>query len=82
VDELTQQFSQHYNISGGKPAQWFLGMKIARNRFNQKIWLSQEAYIEKIAKLTTKKTAYPVLMEAEELLSRKSMVAPSKIQAY
>jgi hypothetical protein len=57
VDELTQQLFQHYNISGGKLAQWFLSMKIARNRFDQKIWLSQEAYIEKIAKLATKKNS-------------------------
>jgi hypothetical protein len=45
MDELTQQLFQHYNISGGKPAQRFFAMKIARNRSNQKIWLSQEAYI-------------------------------------
>jgi hypothetical protein len=57
-------------------------MKIARNRSNQKIWLSQEAYIEKIAKLATKKTAYPVSMGAEELLPRKFMAAPLEIQAY
>jgi hypothetical protein len=57
-------------------------MKIARNKFDQKIWLSQKAYIKKIAKLATKKTAYPVPMEAEKLLSRKSMAAPSEIQAY
>jgi hypothetical protein len=82
MDELTQQLSQHYNISGGKPAQWFLGMKTARNRFDQKIWLSQEAYIKKIAKLAIKKKAYSILMEAEELLSHKFMAASSEIQAY
>jgi hypothetical protein len=54
VDELTQQLFQHYNISDGKPAQWFLGMKIARNRFGQKIWLNQEAYIKKSPNLQQK----------------------------
>jgi hypothetical protein len=82
MNKLTQQFSQHYNINSGKPAQWFLGMKIARNKFDQKIWLSQEAYIKKIVKFATKKTAYPVLIKAEELLSLKFMTAPSEIQAY
>jgi hypothetical protein len=82
VNKLTQQLSQHYNISSSKPAQWFLGMKIARNKSDQKIWLSQKAYIKKIAKLATKKTAYPVPMGAEELQPRKSMAAPSEIQAY
>jgi hypothetical protein len=82
VDELTQQLSQHYNISGGKPAQWLLGIKIARNKSDQKIWLSQEAYIKKIAKLATKRTAYPIPIGAEKLLSRKFMVASLKIQAY
>jgi hypothetical protein len=82
MNELTQQLFQHYNINNSKLAQWFLGMKTARNRFDQKIWLNQEAYIEKIAKLAIKKTAYPVPMEAAKLSSRKFMAAPSEIQAY
>jgi hypothetical protein len=51
VDKLIKSFKKHYNISGGDPVQWFLRMEILRNLPLGHIWLSQKAYIEKIAKL-------------------------------
>lgn len=82
VDQLTGHLEKKYQISGGDPIQWFLGMEITRNRDSRHTWLSQKAYIEKIAKLADKKTVYSTPMGVEELKPRQSMALPSEIQRY
>jgi hypothetical protein len=51
VNKLIRNLKKHDNISGGDLAQWFLRMEILQDLSLGHIWLNQEAYIEKIAKL-------------------------------
>ena len=51
---IMDQIRESYELSGGDPLQWFLGIEVLRDRNNRKIWLSQTAYIDKIAQLTTR----------------------------
>lgn len=83
VDKLVQYINEKYKISGRKPAQWFLGMEIIRDRDRRKIWLSQTAYIEKIFKLTGKgKIPHTVPMSNEELKPRSDSATPSETNRY
>ncbi|KID81860.1 polyprotein [Metarhizium guizhouense ARSEF 977] len=50
---LTDQLQRKYQLTGGNALQWFLGMEIIRDRGKRLIWLSQSAYIDKIANLAT-----------------------------
>ena len=43
LDKLTQRFE--FRVLG--ELEWFLGVKISRDRTNRKLWLSQKSYIEK-----------------------------------
>lgn len=37
-----------YELKGGDPIEWFLGVHVIRDRGQKKLWLSQAAYIDKI----------------------------------
>jgi hypothetical protein len=82
VNKLIKSFKKHYNISGGDPAQWFLGMEILRNLPSEHIWLGQEAYIEKIANLADHGRIYSTPMSSNELLPNQKHASPAKIQNY
>ena len=38
-----------YEMNDLGELQWFLGIRILRNRATQRLWLCQDSYIEKIA---------------------------------
>lgn len=42
-----EALQQRYHLEGGQDLQWFLDIKIIRDRSNRKIWLSQAVYCEK-----------------------------------
>jgi hypothetical protein len=82
VDQLIEILQKHYNITGGDQAQWVLGMEVLCDRRNRLIWLGQEAYLEKIAKLATNRKIYQTPMEATELLAHTTHASPAEIQLY
>jgi hypothetical protein len=82
VNKLIKSLKKHYNISGGDPAQWFLGMEILRNLPLEHIWLNQKAYIEKIAKLANYRRIYLTPISSNELLPNQKHALPAKIQNY
>jgi hypothetical protein len=82
VNKLIKSLKKHYNISGGNPAQWFLEMEILRNLPLGYIWLGQEAYIEKIAKLANYRKIYLTPISSNELLPNQKYASPAKIQNY
>jgi hypothetical protein len=57
-------------------------MEILRNLPLGHIWLSQEAYIEKIAKLANYWKIYLTPMSSNELLSNQKHTSPAEIQNY
>lgn len=82
VTQLTTHLHKKYQITGGDPVQWFLGIEIIRNRDTRQIWLSQTSYIEKIAKLADKQTRYPTPIGSEELKPRQTLALPHEIHWY
>jgi hypothetical protein len=82
VDKLIKSLRKYYNISGDDPAQWFLRMEILRDLLLGHIWLGQEAYIEKIAKLANHRRIYLTLISSNELLPNQKHASPAKIQNY
>ena len=49
AQEVIKELSKEYQISIFGELKWFLGIYILRNCSQRLLWLSQEAYIEKIA---------------------------------
>jgi hypothetical protein len=82
VDKLIKSLKKHYNISGDNPAQWFLRMEILRDLLLEHIWLSQKAYIEKIAKLANHRRIYLTPISSNELPPNQKHASPAKIQNY
>jgi hypothetical protein len=82
VNKLIKSLKEYYNISGGDSAQWFLRMEILREFPSGHIWLNQEAYIEKIAKLANYQRIYSTPISSNELLPNQKHASPAKIQNY
>jgi hypothetical protein len=57
-------------------------MEILRDLSLGHIWLSQKAYIEKIAKLADYRRIYLTPMSSNELLPNQKHASPAKIQNY
>lgn len=85
VDSTVKTFQEKYKLTGGEDVQWFLGMEILRDRAQERIWLSQSAYIEKISKLNCSGEQHQprTPMGPEELFPRQGdHASPSEIQRY
>jgi hypothetical protein len=69
VDFLIEQLKSIYQLTGGDELQWFLGIEIVRDRIQRLIWLSQAAFIDKLANLITNTSGpYPTTpMKQKEL---------------
>jgi len=51
ASQLIKRLESRYKLTGGEDLQWFTGIEIVRDRVNRTVWLSQAAYIDKIAAL-------------------------------
>lgn len=49
--KIMDKLKAQYTISGGEDLQWFLGIRVIRDREKKLIWLNQAAYIDKISRL-------------------------------
>src|SRR5438034_11070393 len=63
---------------------WFLGIRILRDRAKRKIWLCQDAYIEKLAKSFHLEYAQPAHtpLPSEELTPGTEKASPQDIYTY
>lgn len=84
VKDLSHQLQTKYQLSGGSPLQWFLGIEIIRDRSRGLIWLSQSAYVDKIAHLVAESPhRWPsVPMSGPELLPNKDRASLASIRRY
>jgi hypothetical protein len=48
VDWTIGKLREKYQLSGGEPLQWFLGIEVIRDRRQRLIWLSQSSFVDKI----------------------------------
>ena len=49
VNEFQKKLFEHYEMRDMSEIQWFLEIRITRDRYDRKMWLCQDSYIEKIA---------------------------------
>ena len=49
--QVVIQLKQRYHLTGGGELKWFLGMEVIRERQTRQIWLTQAAFVDKIARL-------------------------------
>ncbi|KAF7565076.1 hypothetical protein PtrM4_045100 [Pyrenophora tritici-repentis] len=81
--KVEEELKQRYNLTGGKDLQWFLGVEVIRDREKRKIWLSQKAYVEKIARLASNKDQrHNTPMARVELVAREGLATPGEINLY
>uniref|UniRef100_A0A1Y1LVI6 Integrase catalytic domain-containing protein n=1 Tax=Photinus pyralis TaxID=7054 RepID=A0A1Y1LVI6_PHOPY len=83
--EAIEGLKSRYKMTQLGEPKWFLGIHILRDRRNRTIWLTQDAYIDKIAhkfsiQLEGKVPATP--MGLEELLKSESQAAKKSIELY
>ena len=76
------QLRSRYQLTGGKPLQWFLGIEVLRDRTRGLIQLSQALYIDKIAALAQTNTLLESPMAKEELLPYKGTAIAHDITVY
>jgi hypothetical protein len=76
------QLRSRYQLTGGEPLQWFLGMEILRDRSKRLLWLSQKSYIDKIATLAQTQTASGSPISKEELLPFEGEAIARDITVY
>jgi hypothetical protein len=70
---LIGRLQDRYTISGGEDLQWFLGIRVIRDRSKKLIWLSQAAYIDKISRLADSFYKVKTPMTKEELMPYKDV---------
>ena len=49
AQNVIKELQEHYEIRDLGEAKWFLNIRITRRRYERKLWISQDAYIDKIA---------------------------------
>ena len=79
---LIKQLERRFKLSGGEELQWFLGIEVIRDRKQRLIWLSQSAYIDKIANLADTMQSDKTPMAREELLPYGQRAPPHVINRY
>jgi hypothetical protein len=83
AEAIIKELQAKFTLTGGKDLQWFLGVEIIRDRPNRKLWLSQASYIDKIARLASRKDIrHDTPMSGIELLPRTGFASPSEINLY
>jgi hypothetical protein len=82
VQRIVNGLKRDFELSGGDPLQWFLGIEIIRDRERKLIWLSQSSYIDKIANLAVSKQPDATPMSRDELLPYDGVASSSQINLY
>ena len=84
VDKTINQLRKKYQLTGGDDLAWFLGMEVHRDHVKRLIWLSQTAYIEKIARLTQSSPTYipTTPMATQELFPFDSIAETPSIRLF
>ncbi|QGA21642.1 hypothetical protein EYB26_009353 [Talaromyces marneffei] len=79
---LMNNLKKEYTITGGEELQWFLGIRVIRDREKKLIWLSQASYIDKIAKLADTFPIHDTPMAKDELLPYTGRASHATIHSY
>ncbi|KAL8310867.1 hypothetical protein RB597_001710 [Gaeumannomyces tritici] len=71
-----------YSLTGGDELQWFLGIRVLRDRQRRRIWLNQTSYIEKIHALAEDKKSFDTPMGLTELQPNNQMAEHCRVKLY
>jgi hypothetical protein len=82
AQEIMKRLQKQYKITGGDDLQWFLGIRVLRNKEKKLIWLSQASYIDKIVKLADSKPPHETPMSRDELLPHEKQAEPHIVHSY
>ncbi|RYP53215.1 hypothetical protein DL770_011001 [Monosporascus sp. CRB-9-2] len=79
------QLKMRYQLTGRDELQWFLGIKVIRNRSKRRIWLSQSSYVDKLAKLIEREPnsgRADTPIKNKELLPSQEIASDHSIKVY
>ncbi|KAL1994660.1 hypothetical protein VTN49DRAFT_2130 [Thermomyces lanuginosus] len=76
------ELKKRYKLQGGDNLNWFLGIRVLRDRTRRRIWLSQASYIDKISGLADTREPVRIPMGREELLPYDGCAELKDIRRY
>ena len=83
---LLSQLKECYDLRIIPEANWFLGIRIVRDRATRRLWLCQDSYIDKLAErfnISTTGKAYPrTPLPSDPLLPYDETATPDQVLAY
>ena len=85
VDDFERELFNTYEMRKIGELEWFLGIKIIRDRENKQLWLSQESYIEKIVNkfnLNDHSRRYETPLPVETIIKHAGQATPQEIYAF
>ena len=85
VDDFEKMLFETYEMRKIGELEWFLGIKIIRDRTSRQLWLSQESYIEKVLNkfnLTDQQRRYETPLPIEALVKHTGQASPQEIYSY
>jgi hypothetical protein len=84
IHHLKQDLMSRYEIRDLGPLEWFLGIRVLRDRPGKKLWLSQDSYVEKLLATFNIDPSKPVHspMSTEELLPHNAVASAQEIYSY
>ncbi len=84
AEKLIQQLNEAYKLRDLGDIEWFLGIRVIRDRAEKKIWLVHDTYIEKIAKKfeLTGWTCPSTPLPGTELGKRTDQASPAEIKKF
>jgi hypothetical protein len=83
-NQFKQSLLQRYEFKDLGELKWFLGIRVIRNRQDQRLWLCQDSYIEKIASSFNllESPQFKTPLAIQELYASETQATPQEVHAY
>jgi hypothetical protein len=84
IETLKTALMSRYEMRDLGDLEWFLGIRVIRDRSSRKIWLSQDAYIDKLISKFHLESHRPVFtpLPAEKLIPNDGQATPQQVYAF
>ncbi|KAL1972155.1 hypothetical protein VTN31DRAFT_7374 [Thermomyces dupontii] len=76
------ELKKRCKLQGGDNLNWFLAIRVLRDRTRRRIWLSQASYIDKISGLASTREPVRIPMGREELFPYEGFAEPKDVRSY
>jgi hypothetical protein len=83
-NQFKQSLLQRYEFKDLGELNWFLGIRVIRNRQDQRLWLCQDSYIEKIASSFNllESPQFKTPLAIQELYASETQATPQEVHVY